>query len=142
MRKVSILIGVCAIVALTLTITGRQAPPPQQQDLSPIMRDVAHSMQELNRAMNATAQPIVVMEAQNLFQLFTKAQGFFKAQKTQDAVELAGQQIRTATAIMEAAQANNLDGARAPIKAMQGRCGACHMAHREQLPDKTFRFKP
>lgn len=138
MRKVSILIGLCTIVALTLTITGQQPP----QDLSPIMRDVAHSVQELNRAMAATGAPIVVMEAQNLFQLFTKAQGFFRAQKAQDAVDLAGQQIRSATAIMEAAQANNLDGAKAPIKAMLGRCNTCHMAHREQLPDKTFRFKP
>jgi cytochrome c556 len=139
MRKVSILIGLCIVVALTLTITGQQPP---QQDLSPVMKDVAHSVQELNRGMAAGGAPIVVMEAQNLFQLFTKAQGFFKAQKAQDAFDLAGQQIRSATAIMEAAQSNNLDGAKAPIKAMQGRCATCHMAHREQLPDKTFRYKP
>ena len=138
MRKVSFLIGLCAMVAFTLTMTGQQQPT---QDLSPIMRDVAHSMQELNRGMVAQGAPIVVMEAQNLFQFFTKAQGIFKAQKAQDAVDLAGQQIRSATAIMEAAQSNNLDAARAPIKAMQGRCATCHMAHREQLPDKTFRFK-
>lgn len=138
MRKVSILIGLCTIVALTLTITGQQQP----QDLSPVMRDVAHSVQELNRGMAAGGAPIVVMEAQNLFQQFTKAQAFFRAQKAQDAVDLAGLQIRSATAIMEAAQSNNLDGVKAPIKAMMGRCATCHMAHREQLPDKTFRFKP
>ena len=139
MRKASVLIGGCAIVALTLTMMGQQQP---QQGLPPIMRDVARSVQELNRAMAATGAPIVVREAENLFQLFTKAQGFFKTQKAQDAVDLAGQQIRSATAIMEAAQANNLDGAKAPIKAMTDRCNMCHMAHREQLPDKTFKFKP
>jgi hypothetical protein len=66
---------------------------------------------------------------------------FFKAQNAQDAVDLAGEQIKSAKAIMDAAQSNNLDGAKAPIKTLQARCGTRHMAHREQLPDKTFRFR-
>ena len=55
MRRLPLLIGICIIVASTLTIIGRQAP----KDLSPIMKDIAHSVQELNRAMAATGAPMV-----------------------------------------------------------------------------------
>ena len=138
MRRVALLIGACVVVASTLTILGQQAP----KDLSPVMKDIAHSVQELNRAMAATGAPIVVKEAENLQQRFTEAEAFFKAQNAQDAVQLAHAQAESAAAIAKTAQANNLDGAKAPIKAMSDRCNACHMVHREQLPDKTFRFKP
>jgi hypothetical protein len=138
MRNVVLLVGVCIVVATTLTIVAQQAP----KDLSPIMKDIAHSVQELNRAMAATGAPIVVKEAENLQQRFTDAEAFFKAQNAQDAVEWAHAQAESAAAIAKAAQANNLDGAKAPIKTMTDRCNTCHMVHREQLPDKTFRFKP
>ena len=138
MRNVVLLTGVCIVVASTLTIVAQQAP----KDLSPIMKDIAHSIQELNRAMAATGAPIVVKEAENLQQRFTEAEAFFKAQNAPDAVEWAHAQAESAAAIAKTAQANNLDGAKAPIKTMTDRCNTCHMVHREQLPDKTFRFKP
>jgi len=138
MRNVVLLTGVCIVVASTLTIVAQQAP----KDLSPIMRDIAHSVQELNRAMAATGAPIVVKEAENLQQRFTEAEAFFKVQNAPDAVEWAHAQAEAAAAIAKTAQANNLDGAKAPIKTMTDRCNTCHMVHREQLPDKTFRFKP
>ena len=138
MRNVVLLTGVCIVVASTLTIVAQQAP----KDLSPIMKDIAHSVQELNRAMAATGAPIVVKEAENLQQRFTEAEAFFKAQNAPDAVEWAHAQAEAAAAIAKTAQANNLDGAKAPIKTMMDRCNTCHMVHREQLPDKTFRFKP
>jgi cytochrome c556 len=138
MRNVVFIIGVCIVVASTLTIVAQQAP----KDLSPIMKDIAHSVQELNRAMAATGAPIVVKEAENLQQRFAEAEAFFKAQNALDAVEWAHAQAESAAAIAKTAQANNLDGAKAPIKTMTDRCNTCHMVHREQLPDKTFRFKP
>jgi cytochrome c556 len=138
MRNVVFIIGVCTVVASTLTIVAQQAP----KDLSPIMKDIAHSVQELNRAMAATGAPIVVKEAENLQQRFAEAEAFFKAQNALDAVEWAHAQAESAAAIAKTAQANNLDGAKAPIKTMTDRCNTCHMVHREQLPDKTFRFKP
>jgi hypothetical protein len=137
MRKIAILIGLCALIASALTITGQQAP----QDLSPVMKGIAHETQELNKAMNATGVPIVVQEAEKLQRLFGQAEAFFKAKNVPDAVNLAKAQQESAAAIMRIAQANNLDGAKAPIKAMMDRCQTCHMAHREQLPDKSFRFK-
>ncbi len=72
MRKVSVLIGICALVAFALTLWA-QAP-----DLSPVMK---------------------------------------------------------------AAKAGNLDAAKAPAGTINKSCKACHDVHREQLPDKSYKFK-
>ena len=44
--------------------------------------------------------------------------------------------------VVKAAKENNLDAAAEPAGALQKTCKACHDLHREQLPDKTFKFKP
>ena len=138
MRRITILIGLCAVIASTLTITGQQA----SQDLSPIMKGVFREVRELDKAMGATGAPVVIQEAEKLQKLFSQAEAFFKTKNADDAVKLAKAQQESASAIIKFAQANNLDGAQEPIKTLKGRCQVCHMAHREQLPDKTFRFKP
>src|SRR5439155_24096568 len=117
-------------------VVGQQAA----KDLSAIMKDIAHSVQELNRAMAATGATIVVKEAENLQVLFSQAEAFFKAQNAQDAVGWAHAQAESAAAIAKTAQANNLDGAKAPIKTMTDRCATCHLVHRVQISDKTYRY--
>jgi len=62
--------------------------------------------------------------------------------KSDDAAGLAKMQADDAAAVAKAVKAGNWDAAAGPAGAIQKRCGACHMAHREQLPDKSFKFKP
>jgi cytochrome c556 len=67
--------------------------------------------------------------------------GFFKANKAQDAVDLAKANVEAAGEVMKAAKANDLDAAKAPAGTIQKSCKSCHDVHREQLPDKTYKFK-
>jgi hypothetical protein len=136
MRKVSVLIGICMLVALALTLIA-QAPT----DLSPIMKDVAATQNKLRMDMMAGNAADVAADAQKLQQDFTQAQGFFKAMKAQDAVDMAKANADKAGEIAKAAKANNLDAAKAPAGDIQKSCKACHDVHREQLPDKTYKFK-
>jgi Spy/CpxP family protein refolding chaperone len=136
MRKVSVLIGICMLVALALTLIA-QAPA----DLSPIMKDVAATNTKLGMDMMGGNAADVAADAQKLQEDFTKAQGFFKAMKAQDAVDMAKANADAAGEIVKAAKANNLDAAKAPAKTIKGSCKACHDVHREQLPDKTYKFK-
>jgi len=136
MRKVSILIGICVLVALALTLLA-QAPT----DLSPIMKDVAATQNKMRMDMMSGAAADVAADAQKLQQDFTQAMGFFKAMKAQDAVDAAKANADRAGEIMKAAKANNLDAAKAPAGDLQKSCKACHDVHREQLPDKTYKFK-
>jgi len=135
MRKVSVLIGICMLVALALTLLA-QAP-----DLSPVMKDVAATQNSLRMNLMNNAADDVAKDAAKLQDDFTKAMGFFKAMKAQDAVDLAKGNVEAAGEIVKAAKANNLDAAKASAGAIQKSCKNCHDVHREQLPDKTFKFK-
>ena len=136
MRKVSVLIGICMLVALALTLVA-QAPT----DLSPIMKDVAATQTSMRMNMMNNAAADVAKDAAKLQDDFTKAMGFFKAMKAQDAVDMAKANVDASGEIVKAAKANNLDAAKAPATTIQKSCKACHDVHREQLPDKTFKFK-
>ena len=136
MRKVSLLIGTCMLVALAFTLLA-QAPT----DLSPIMKDVAATQNSLRMNMTNNAAADVAKDAAKLQDDFTKAAGFFKAMKAQDAVDMAKANADAAGEIAKAAKANNLDAAKAPAGTIQKSCKGCHDVHREQLPDKTYKFK-
>jgi len=136
MRKVSVLIGTCMLVALALTLAA-QAP----QDLSPVMKDVQATNTSLRMNLMNNVAADVAKDAEKLQQDFTQAQGFFKAMKAQDAVDMAKANADAAGEIMKAAKGNNLDAAKAPSDVIAKSCKSCHAVHREQLPDKTFKFK-
>src|SRR5437764_221221 len=76
MRKVSVLIGICMLVALALTLVA-QAPT----DLSPIMKDVAATQTSMRMNLMNNAAADVAKDAAKLQDDFTKAMGFFKAMK-------------------------------------------------------------
>src|SRR5215467_15726261 len=104
MRKTSLLIGICVLVAVGLTLAA-QAPT----DLSPVMKDVAATQNKMRMDMMAGNGADVAADAQKLQQDFTQAMGFFKANKAQDAVELAKANVDAAGEVMKAAKANDLD---------------------------------
>jgi hypothetical protein len=137
MRKVSLVIGICMLVALALTLLAQQAP----QDLSPIMKDVQATQTSLRMNLMNNAAEDVAKDAAKLQDDFTKAMGFFKAMKAQDAVDAAKGNVDAAGEIVKAAKANNLEAAKAPAGTIQKSCKGCHDVHREQLPDKTYKFK-
>jgi len=136
MRKVSVLIGICTLVALALTLLA-QAPT----DLSPIMKDVQATTGKMRMDMMNNAAADVATDAQKLQQDFTQAMGFFKANKAQDAVDWSKANADAAGEIAKAAKANDLEAAKAPATTIQKSCKGCHDVHRETLPDKTYKFK-
>jgi len=136
MRKASLLIGICMLAAVAIALAA-QAPT----DLSPVMKDVAATQNKMRMDMMAGNGADVAADAQKLQQDFTQAMGFFKANKAQDAVDMAKANAEAAGEVAKAAKANNLDAAKAPAGTIQKSCKSCHDVHREQLPDKTYKFK-
>ena len=137
MRKVSILIGICLLVALGITLLAQSI----EEQLSPVMKDVGATNTKLTADMMAGNAADVAADAAKLQQDFTKAQGIFKAAKVGDAVDLAKANVEAAGEVMKAAKANNMDAVKASAGTIQKSCKACHSVHRETLPDKTFKFK-
>ena len=138
MRKVSMLIGTCMLVALALTLLAQQAT-----DLPPIMKDVAATQQSLRMNLIAKSAADVEKDASKLQNLFTQAGGIFKALKAQDAVDWAKGNADAAGAIVKAAKASDFDAATASAGTIQKSCKACHDVHREEVTpgSKQYKFK-
>ena len=136
MRKVSVLIGICLLVALALTLVA-QGPP----DLSPIMKDVGATNGKLTMDLMAGSGADVAADAAKLQTDFTQAQGFFKAMKAQDAIDMAKANVDAAGDVIKAAKANDMAAAKAAAGTIGKSCKSCHAVHRETLPDKTFKYK-
>jgi hypothetical protein len=136
MRKVSVLIGICMLAGLAITLFAQS-----EADLPPIMKDNAATNKSLQTSIMSGAAADVVRDAEKLQTNFTKAMGIFKALKSEAAVALAKANVDAAGEIIKAAKANNLEAAKAPAATIAGSCKSCHAAHREQLPDKTYKFK-
>jgi hypothetical protein len=136
MRKVSVLIGICMLVALALTLVAQS-----EQELPPIMKEIGATQNSMRMNMTNNAAAEVAKDAEKLQSNFTKAMGIFKALKAQDAVDMAKANVDAAGEIVKAAKANNLEAAKAPAGSIQKSCKGCHDVHREQLPDKTYKFK-
>jgi cytochrome c556 len=136
MRKASVLIGICLLAAVAFALAA-QAPT----DLSPIMKDVGATSGKMRMDMMGGSAADVAADAQKLQQDFTQAEGFFKAMKAEDAVDMSKANVDAAAAVAKAAKANDMDAAKAAAGTINKSCKACHDVHREALPDKTYKFK-
>ena len=136
MRKASVLIGICMLAAVAFALAA-QAPT----DLSPVMKDVGATQRKLGMDIMAGNAADVAASAEKLQSDFTQAEGFFKAMKAQDAVDMARANVEAAEKVVKAAKANDMEAAKAAAGTINKSCKACHDVHREQLPDKTFKFK-
>ena len=136
MRKTSVLIGICLLAAVAFALAA-QAPT----DLSPVMKDVGATSAKLRMDLMAGNAADVAASAQKLQSDFTQAEGFFKAMKAQDAADMARANVDAAEKVVKAAKANDMDAAKDAAGTINKSCKACHDVHREQLPDKTYKFK-
>ena len=136
MRKVSVFIGFCMLIAVALTLVG------QEQGLQPLMQSNRTVMPSLGMNVMAKNAAGAAADAEKLQQNFTQAGEIFKALKSESATNMANAAADNAAAVAKAVKANDWDGAANTASAVQKSCGGCHMPHREQLPYKSFKFKP
>jgi mono/diheme cytochrome c family protein len=83
----------------------------------------------------------IAMDAATLKDNFTKIEAFWTQKKADDAVGFAKAGLAAAEDLEKAANAKDDAGIAAAQMKITPNCGGCHMAHREQLPDKSFEIK-
>ena len=105
------------------------------------MKEVAATNQKLNADIKAGVAADVIEDAQKLSANFTKAMGVFKALKAQDAVDMSKANVDSANEVIKAAKANDMAAVAAAAGPIGKSCKSCHAVHREQLPDKSYKFK-
>jgi cytochrome c556 len=133
MRKVSMLIGICMLAAVVLLA--------QTADLDPVMKEVGPANQQLGAAITGNALADVATHATKLEGLFRQTESFMKAKGASKGQAIAAEAAASASEAAKQAKAGNLDAAKAAAGKIKGTCKGCHEVHREQLPDKTYKFK-
>ena len=137
MRKVSIIISACMVVAVTLTLYA------QMRDINPIMKEVGPAFTGLTSGMKDRSMPAadVAKNAEKLQNLFKEVSVFMKGKNLENGVGWANDAANAAGELSKAAKSNEVDAMKTAQGNIQKNCKACHDVHREQLPDKTFKMK-
>jgi hypothetical protein len=138
MRARVTVFAVCAVVVLGLTVRANEKPSEAYQKA---MKDLAAANMTLRTALPAKDYDAIAASAATFKASFSTALAFWTAKKADDAIGLAQSGAKAAADLETAARAKNEEGVQAAARAAGATCAACHMAHRERLPDMTFEIK-
>ena len=94
----------------------------------------------MTKGIAAKQNADVATDAAHLADIFKQVGAFWSSRNTGDAVTLAKTAETSATDLSAAAKAGDEAKMQSSVQALNGTCGACHMAHREGSPG-SFKIK-
>jgi hypothetical protein len=129
-----------AAVFFGISVLANEKPTTEFQDL---MKSNAAASGPTGVRAHITAKDYdaIAKDAATLKANFTKIEAFWAQKKVDDAIKFAKDGGQAAAALETAAKAKNDAEITAAVAKIGPTCAGCHMAHREQLPDKTFEIK-
>ena len=127
-------------LALGLTVFANEKPTTEFQT---IMKSNAatNGAMGLRAHIAAKDYDAIAKDAATFKENFTKVEAFWTQKKVDDAIRFAKTAHEAAEDLEKAARAKDDAAIMAAQMKLAPNCGGCHMAHREQLPDKTFEIK-
>lgn len=111
-----------------------------EADYPGLMKDVGATKGKITKAIAAKQNADVATDAARLADTFKKVGAFWSSRNASDAVALAKTAETAANDLADAAKAGDEDKMQSSLKAINGTCGGCHMAHREGSPG-SFKIK-
>ena len=93
------------------------------------------------RGLTARTGADAADNAEKIAALYTELREFWVKRNVADAVKSAEDGKAAALQLASAAKAGDAEKGEASFKALSGTCRGCHMAHRERLPDGTYKVK-
>lgn len=115
--------------------------PGSDADYAKVMKEIGPAFAALQRDNAAMNHPDGIKQAQLLSDRFKDVQAYWEAKKAPDAVAAAKDAVASADATVKASTVMDMTALTAAQQKLQASCTACHQAHREALPDKTYRIK-
>ncbi len=136
MRKASIVIGLCLILAMVLNVMAIQRMHPD------IMRDIGSTRGSLQRNIEASDGDAAAMDAVKLEGFFKEIVPMYERMGNMDSAILMATKAALASADAAlAAMAGDMDKAMAAHGNIVGACRGCHGQYREKAPDGSYRIK-
>ena len=111
-----------------------------EADYPGLMKDVAATRGKVTKGIAAKQNAEVAADATHLASVFKQVGAFWSSRNTTDAVTLSKTAETAANDLAAAAKAGDDAKVQSSLQAINGTCGACHMAHREGSPG-NFKIK-
>ena len=102
-----------------------------EADYSGWMKDIAATRGKVTKEIAAKQNADVATDAAHLADLFKQVGAFWAGRKVGDAETIAKKGETAAADLAAAAKAGDDAKIQSSLQAINGTCGACHMAHRE-----------
>jgi soluble cytochrome b562 len=137
MRRASLLIGLCLILALVINVGAAMVQRPHPE----IMQGVAATRNSLQENIDGGDAAAAAADATALGGLFREAITIYESRDLEGAITIATKAAAAADEAMAAANAGNLEAAGAATGNLGKACGRCHMQFREKAADGSWQFK-
>jgi hypothetical protein len=138
MRNAIRLAGLLLLVVGMSALANEKPPADFQQ----AMKENGAALQKLAKDVEAKDFDAIAAGAGTLKKNFSGPIGkYFTDKKMEDALKQCTAAFQASDGLEKAAKAKNEMQVADARRAVQGTCGGCHMAHREQLPDKSYEIK-
>lgn len=140
MRRIFVLAAITSLLALCVRAQSGS-------EYQTWMKTVAESSASMQKDIADKKFDAVVADARQIENTFKQVEAFWRSRNTMDAVNFAKQVQSEAATVEKTITSGDMERPylRSVVSVMvenvAGSCGGCHNAHRERLPDGTFRMK-
>ena len=135
MIKTSLAVLSCAALLSVAAIAQDHA------EFQGLMKSAGGNFGSLRKSVPAKQGPEAAASAEKLAAVFEKVQAHFAEHDMEDGVNFAKTAHEASQDLASAANSGNWDKAAADLKEIGGTCQGCHAAHREKMPDGTYKMK-
>jgi cytochrome c556 len=111
------------------------------EDFQKWMKETNTNFASLRKTVAAKQGAESAASAEKMAGIFEQVRGHFEEHHMDDGVGFAKTGNSAAKDLAAAANSGDWDKASADLKAIGGACQGCHAAHREKLPDGSFKMK-
>lgn len=129
------------VVAGCMTLLLGVAFAQDDHELAGTMKTISAASGGLRKTIAAKDGTETAESAEKLVAAFKMVQSHFEEHHMEDGVKFAHTADEAAANLAAAAKAGEWDKASAELKTIGAQCQGCHAAHREKLPDGTYKMK-
>jgi len=134
------------LFVLTAASLAAQAPMAKMaiastDDYSKAMKQVGTDSAALRKSIATPSEADAAAASARLESTFKDVQAYWEHKKVDDAAGFAKNAVAAVQAVSNALAAHDMDAAAAANQTLAGTCTACHTAHRDRLPDGSFKMK-
>ena len=137
----AVAVWMSALAMTAAQTTAQQTTEKPSAAYQKAMKDVNAANMSVRAAVTAKDYDTIAKDAGTLKAAFQVTLDFWTAKKAEDAIGFAKNALKAATDLETAAKAKDEAEVTATARAVAGSCQACHMAHRQRMPDGTYEIK-